>query len=178
MNHQPFETWIVDQIVMSADQRSELEAHLLVCQQCIRLQHGWQSVNRQFGARQMVAPTPGFTQRFMVNLEQRRVEEQRTQARKFLFFLLLGIIGLSVLLAGGLVLTSSPADWLAALLGSFTQAVVSLARVERWLNLVVQILPPAVSIGFWILFTSTLSLMGLVWMTSLWRLSTQGAQTK
>jgi hypothetical protein len=90
----------------------------------------------------------------------------------------LGIIGLSVLLAGGLVLTSSPADWLAALLGSFTQAVVSLARVERWLNLVVQILPPAVSIGFWILFTSTLSLMGLVWMTSLWRLSTQGAQTK
>jgi hypothetical protein len=178
MVHQPFETWIVDQIEMSAEQQKELKAHLLVCQQCTRLQTGWQSVNQQLNTRQMVAPAPGFTQRFKINLEQRRIEEQRKQARKFLLFLLLGIIGLSAVLAGGLILTSSPADWLAALLGSFTQTVVSLSRVERWAITLVQIFPPAVIIGFWILMTSTLSLVVLVWMTSLWRLSTQGALTK
>lgn len=174
MSHQPFETWILDHAGLSMADRRALQEHLDTCQQCQRLQRQWESVHQELRARRMAAPAPGFTQRWMSSLAERRAQEQRKQAWRIFGIFLGGSFLILLLLAGYLMATSSPADWLTAAVraASSTAAILNLCvyAVRTWLSNT----PLAVNLALWIYLMIALCLMSLAWVLIVWRTSIVG----
>ena len=170
MSHQPFETWLLDDDgTMSQAERRALQAHLASCPQCQRLEQKWQAAHQELRMRRMVAPAPGFTQRWQNSLVERRALEQRKHAWK-IFGVLLGVSLLTlVILAGYTLATTSPAEWLEALVRTISSSNAfiqySIFIIQNWLSSTPLVIP----IALWIYVTMTLCFLMLIWVVILWR---------
>ena len=60
MNHQPFETWLLEEQPLNIEQKRELKAHLQACKYCNALFETGLALN----SKKMVSPAAGFTARF------------------------------------------------------------------------------------------------------------------
>jgi hypothetical protein len=175
MNHQPFEAWIFDPGTISAEERRSMQAHLASCPQCQQLERRWKAVHQQMRARPLAAPAQGFTQRWQSGLAERRERAQRRQAWKVFGFLIGGAFFILLLLAGYMFATTSPTEWLMALVNIFSSSrelidLTTLA-VQSWLTTT----PLALNIALWIYLTITLCGLSLVWLLIIWRTKTVGA---
>lgn len=176
MSHQPFETWLLDESgTLSQEERRALQAHLASCGQCQRLAQKWQAVQGELKMRRMVSPASGFAQRWQASLAERRARDQRRQAWK-IFGALLGVALLTLLaLAGYLLATTTPAEWLESLVKIISSTNVffqySIFVLLNWLSST----PLVVNIVLWIYLTLTLCFLMLVWVTILWRTRIVGA---
>lgn len=178
MSHQPFETWILDHETLAPEDRRSLQTHLENCKQCQRLQERWGVVRHELRARTMVAPAPGFAQRWQAGLAERRAREQRRQAWKIFGIFSGGALFSLMVLAVYLMTKSTPTDWLAAGIEtlSSSKSLIDLAvyAVQTWLSAT----PLAVNIAVWIYLAFSLCLMCLVWVAILWRTNIVGVINK
>lgn len=174
MSHQPFENWILDNETLPVEERRKLQAHLDACAQCQRLAKGWEAVRFDLHARPMVAPAPGFSQRWKSGTAERRAREQRKQAWKIFGALLAGAVFVLVAMAGYMAVTSSPSDLLTAIIqmvdSSQTFLMVSIYYIQKWISST----PPALNLALWIYLTITLCLLSLIWVLVLWRTKSFG----
>jgi len=174
MSHQPFETWILDQQTLSNNDRRTLQAHLDDCPQCIRLQRRWQMVRQELYPHQMVSPAPGFTQRWQAGLVERKAREQRKQAWKIAGLLLAAALIVLLLMAAYTLATTSPTDWLVALVRvvSSTTGFLNLGIhfIDSWLSST----PLALNLVLWIYLTVCISLLTFAWGLVLWRTNIVG----
>ncbi len=174
MSHQPFENWILENEGLTAGERRELQVHLSACGQCQRLERKWQAVHQELRAHRVAAPAPGFTQRWQASLAERRAREQRKQAWRIFGILMAGALFVLLILAGYVLATTSPAQWLVALTRtvSSSQAFLELAIyiVQTWVSST----PLALNIALWIYLTVTLCILSLVWLGILWRTKNVG----
>lgn len=175
MSHQPFETWLLDEgESLTLEERRALQEHIASCAQCQRLEHQWQDVHQELRTHRMVAPAPGFAQRWQASLAERRAREQRKQAWR-IFGVFLGVSLLALLLLTGYTLaTSTPAEWLEALVRSISSSNAllqfSIYTLQNWLIGT----PLAVHIALWIYLTMTLCFLSLLWIMIVWRTKTVG----
>lgn len=174
MSHQPFETWMLDVEKLPDADRKALTAHVSSCDQCQRLQRKWQLANRELRARAFVAPAPGFTQRWQASLVERRAREQRRQAWRAFTAFFGGAFTLLLILAGVLIATSSPAEWLAVLIRSASNSLDLAGAAFDLVRLWVSSTPLALNIALGGYLTFTLSLLSLGWVLALWRTSNIG----
>lgn len=169
MSHQPFETWIFEETTLSLEERRRLQAHLDDCGQCQRIDQRWQAARQQLRAHAMVAPAPGFTQRWQAGLTARKAHEQRRQAWRIFSGLLGGAALVLSLLGGRLLATTSAAQWLSAFIGTLSSSLAFFQMVlymgQRWLA----VTPPALHLALWIYLTMTLCGVILIWAAVLWR---------
>lgn len=174
MSHQPFEAWILESEALTFEERRVLQEHLTTCKQCQQLERKWLAVHQQLRARPMVAPAPGFTQRWQSSLAERRAREQRKQAWRIFGILLAAATFILILLAGYVVTTSTPAAWLSAL----TRTISSSEVFFQWVVYVVQgwltSTPLALNIAIWIYLTLTLCGLSVMWLAILWRTKSGG----
>jgi hypothetical protein len=84
MDHQPFEEWIFEQKERTKEESNKLNQHLLDCDQCTDLQSAWGQVETLLFQSPMVAPAPGFTQRFAARMELNKEVLHKKQAIKTL----------------------------------------------------------------------------------------------
>lgn len=176
VSHQPFETWLLDEDQsLTLEERRALREHIATCTQCQRFEHKWQDVHQELRARRMVAPAPGFTQRWQASLAERRAREQRKQAWR-IFGVFMGISLLVLLLLTSYTLaTSTPAQWLDAFMRSLSSSNAilqySIYIFQNWLTGT----PLVVHVTLWIYLTMTLCFLSLLWIMILWRTKTVGA---
>jgi hypothetical protein len=90
MDHRPFEDWLLNNQILEADEKRQLNAHLQVCSSCSALAE----VNLALKSVKMAEPSAGFADRFQVRLEARK---QALRRRNLIGFLLLTVSVLSVL---------------------------------------------------------------------------------
>ena len=64
MNHQPFETWLLDDKVLTAAEKRELNSHLRTCKTCSALAETGLALR----SARAVSPAPGFALRFQHRL--------------------------------------------------------------------------------------------------------------
>ncbi len=175
MSHQPFEDWILDPITLSADDRRALQAHLMECKQCQKLERRWIAVHQQLRTRRMAAPAAGFTARWQASLAERKAREHRRQAWKIFGFLFGGALFILLLLAVYSAATTTPAEWLIALARTYTSStsMIDLANyaVQSWFSRT----PIALNIALWIYMAITLCGLLMVWALIFWRTKTVGA---
>lgn len=174
MSHQPFETWLLDQESLSTEERRNLRTHLESCKQCQRLEQKWLEVHQELRARRMVAPAPGFTQRWKSGLAERRAREQRKQAWKIFGIFMASALFILLVLAGYMLATTTPAEWLDAVIRTMSSSEVffqySIYIVQNWLTST----PLAIHIALWIYLTVTLCVLSLLWVMIFWRTKSVG----
>lgn len=178
MRHQPFETWIIDEPTLTPEQRGSLREHLLTCEECRRFQHSWAIVHSQIASAPVMSPAPGFTHRWTTGLAERRRQQQKLQERRLLLFLVGGASASLVMLLAYLFATTSPASLVVGVFGTITQLLVTWNFAEQAVLPIVEDLPPIIPIAFWILLTTGIALLSVVWVVTVWRLTPKGVHSK
>ena len=178
MNHQPFENWIFEERPLNSNQEQSLKLHLKDCKTCDTSQKAWQSLQNEMNQAKMISPVPGFSQRWLTSLPQRRLREQRRQAKKFVLFLV-GAASLSlILLIVLMIMDQSPLDWIIGGLHTIAQVTIRFKQIQLVTYSILKSLPPFVPVIAWIFFTLPLGLLSMTWIGALWRISMQGVVEK
>jgi hypothetical protein len=166
MNHQPFEAWLLDDLHLAPEQKRELDTHLRMCTQCTALAETGLALH----TKRMVAPAPGFSQRFQERLAARRIAERR---KRFWGVILFSAAGMGVLawltspLLGRLV--ASPAEWISLVLGYLLFVVSSVQALTEVGSVLLRVMPGFVPSFVWMVLASALAGMSLLWIVSIWR---------
>lgn len=174
MNHQPFETWLLDDKHLSAKEKRDLEAHLRMCRACSALAETGLALR----SAKVVSPAAGFTLRFQRRLVAQKITERRRRLWG-MFVLIFGGLGVLGFLAAPYIYAflSAPVEWLTAAVGYFLFMFTSLQAFSEILRVFARILPDFIPPYAWMVIFSSLAGMGLLWAVSIWRLSrkSQGA---
>ncbi len=178
MRHQPFETWIVEDVELAPDQRASLLAHVQVCEQCRQFQNSWATVRGQLATAPMVAPATGFTHRWQASLAERRRQQQKLQERRLLLFLVAGALASLLMLFVYLFTTTTPAGLLVGLFETATNVLITWNHTEQAILPVIEDLPPFIPVAFWILLSTGVALLSVTWAVMVWRISTKGVHSK
>jgi hypothetical protein len=168
MNHQPFETWLLDELPLAPEQKRELDFHLRTCSRCSALLE----TGRVLHAPRMVSPAPGFTQRFQAQLAARRAAERR---QRFWGVIVFSLTGMAVLMwlaspwLGGLI--ESPAEWINLALGYLLFVLSSAQALTEVGSVFLRVVPGFVPPFVWMVLASALAGIGLLWTVSIWRIT-------
>jgi hypothetical protein len=98
MAHQPYSSWLLDEIKLTPEQKNRLEDHLLTCSECQPVQHAWISVEKEIKYSPLASPSVGFTLRWKTFLQVRNTINQRQLAKRWLLGLSLAAIVTLILL--------------------------------------------------------------------------------
>lgn len=176
MNHQPFETWIIEGSPLSTSQDKDLKDHLLTCQKCSLLSTSLTAVEKQIRTLTASSPKPGFTNRWKALAVERQARALEQQSRRFLYGIVILTITLLVMVLLYAVLKGSPMGWLVGFMQTGVEAVVNLRQIQHTINTWMQIVPLPIQIAIWVPIATAFCLLGLTWVITLWRIPTQGVQ--
>ncbi len=124
----------------------------------------------------MVSPQPGFSQRWRASLAERRARQQVLQVRRlFIGFIVAALITL-LLMVVVFFLTASPVNLLVVVFEGITKLVIQTSQLQRVIVPWLKTVPPIIPIAGWVIFSSLLSLLSLLWIFSLWRIHSKGVR--
>lgn len=176
MNHQPFEEWLFAEEPLEGGQNRQLQEHLEDCAHCNHLDDALKSVEHKLRVAPMVAPAPGFAQRWQAQLAARQqraiIARQRT-----ITWTVLGIFGGSALallgyLGAQQIATYTSMNQIFFELGHNLSLVIrSVNDLREVLSNIFRYLPFTIPVTIWILIGSNLAVLSLGWVYSLWRIA-------
>lgn len=171
MDHQPFETWILDAHSQPEQQAQALRQHLDACPRCRALQDSWQAAEAALEGAALLSPRPGFSLRWQAALAQRRAQQQARQVRLLLIGLGAGVVLCAAVLVILYLAAASPADLLIG-------AVRAVTALNSWLvsahNLIANLLSHPLPLVLWMAAGCGLCLVATTWVLTLWRISEKG----
>jgi hypothetical protein len=166
MNHQPFETWLLEDKLISPEQRRELHSHLRTCAYCAALLE----TGKALSSVKMMSPALGFTSRFQARLAAHKVADRR---RRFWGAILFVAGGLAILMwMAGPYLASflaSPATWISALVEWGIYLVTTLQAMAEAGSVLWHVVPGFVPPFAWMILLSAFAGISLLWSVSIWR---------
>ncbi len=170
MNHLPYENWLFEEQTLDQEQKKSLQNHINICDQCRSLADAWPGLQLDIKQTPILAPQPGFTQRWQSTLTKKRAEKQR-RLTWWIFGSSLGValIGLGILYIPD-VLSLSPGAFLANVLYFLTVFLVKTNQAREIAEILITNVPPLLSISIWILAASSLCLLCLTWVVAIWKI--------
>jgi hypothetical protein len=179
MNHQPFETWLLeDRRSLSEEQQQSLQQHLEVCSDCRALRGKWQEVAQELRLTPMVAPRPGFARRFQAGMAERRVREQRRQAWR----VFIALSGSAAAVFGGFMIYalffSTTAEWIQAVVTVLSSTVGTAATARSLFSTWMEFTPFSLNLTLWISIGLTFCFLVFLWVFAIWRTSLIGVMNK
>ena len=166
MNHQPFETWLLEEQSITPEQKRELQSHLKICKYCTALYETGAALQ----SKQIASPAPGFTARFRKRLAAQRVAERRLKLWG-LIVLMLGGMAMLFGLAGSTLLSivNSPAEWLTLGIGYLLFIITSLQAFTEFGLVLLRVVPGFIPPLGWMVIASVIAGLSLLWTVSIWR---------
>ncbi|HAX71645.1 MAG TPA: zf-HC2 domain-containing protein [Anaerolineales bacterium] len=166
MNHQPFESWLLDDKHLTPVEKRDLEAHLRTCKNCSALA----VTGLALRSARAAAPAPGFAMRFQQRLAAQKVAERRRRLWGLIVLTVSTVSLLGLFLAPyALAFVSAPVEWLTAALGYFLFLFTSIQAFGEVLSVFVRMLPSFLPPYVWMVILSGLAGVGLLWIVSIWR---------
>lgn len=168
MKHQPYETWILLETKLTAEQRRELYQHTKTCSQCRRLAKSQREIAYLFSTTPTPYPAPGFTNRWKKRLTS--VEEGK---KKTAILITLSALSLAFILTfvGLSFQITSRSEYFPQIM------TVVISQAARWINLITsleRLLTPMLRVGVklipqsWIVaFVFSLGSIGFAWAITL-----------
>ena len=124
----------------------------------------------------MHLPKPGFTARFQTNLAARKAAEQKRQVRKFLGFLSLSLVLIIILGTVAFYTVNPPRLLLSQIFTLGAKIVIFFENIKIIASTFAKFTPFQLFIpGFMVISSAVIGLL-ILWMTTLWRFSLQGGQ--
>jgi hypothetical protein len=174
MNHQLIDLWLHDPRGLSAEQTSELNAHLQSCRECRRVYTSWQASARLIEtAGQMKAPQ-GFAARFRASLPERRRKKQLHQVRLFMLVLIGAILAASILFLLRFFGDHPPVQVLSQGIHFFTTAPGRLLEFRYIFSFWLGEVPPVYLICAAIILSGWTIILLVSWVLALMRITHQG----
>lgn len=171
MNHQPYETWILEGYEDNPANKKLLEAHLKVCHKCAQLQSSWQKAQHQIKSASMQKAPVNFVPNWQKNLVTFKEKQKRRQAHNLLLSFIGGAV--VVLLALGAVLL--PKISLISVVVTLASTVVRLVESikEIWILLMslLKVAPTTTIIVIAAMLSGWILLAVLAWAASVWKVS-------
>lgn len=168
MNHQPFETWLLEETPLTPSQKRELQEHLQVCVSCAALAE----TGALLRDRRMVAAPAGFAVRFQERLAARRARQRQRRLWGLLLLAVSGVLLSMWLLKPVLAWWGvAPATWINVALGYLFFLLTSLHALAEIVQIALRFLPGFILPFFWMVLVSALAGFSLLWIVSIWRLS-------
>lgn len=172
MKHQPFEDWLLNDKLISPEQKRELDSHLRTCSYCSALAETGMALK----SVKMISPREGFAARFQVRLAERKVLDRR---RRFWGSILFTFGGLALLiwLLFPYLLTffSSPATWISILVEWGVYLITTIRALAEASSVFVDVIPSFLSPFMWMVLLSAIAGICLLWSVSIWRFAQRGA---
>ena len=141
MSHKQYEKWILDDSPLSKGERKLLDTHLAVCVDCQKLRNGWQNSLQVIHATEQHIPTPGFTARWQIKLQQDQKRRRIVRGRVILFNSLLFVL---LSLTAYIIFSGSFSSFLANMITLSTQAILFITRGLSNLTLFINEIPSIV----------------------------------
>lgn len=168
MSHQPFETWLLSEEPLEAEQARALQAHLDTCEACRSLADGWAEVRSLFVNSTLVEPATGFSARWQTRVLARQSSSRYSleQEQSILFIGVtagITLLLLLALLASGIVVFDSPSQVLMVGFYSLGNLISSLDAMENILVVMTQILPEIVPPAGWVVLVFLAGLLIFAW---------------
>jgi anti-sigma factor RsiW len=171
MNHQPFESWLLDDNTITPEQKRGLDAHLRACPHCAALLE----TGRALKSVKMVSPASGFTARFQTRLAARKIADRRSRFWGTILFVA-GGLSLLMWIAGPYLASflASPASWLSALFEWGVFLISTLQAMVQAGSVLLHVVPGFLSPFAWMILLSALAGLSLLWSVSIWRFAQWG----
>ena len=178
MNHQPYESWILDGLSGTPAEKERLYKHLEVCPHCVNLQQSWQEAHHQLRSAPVRKAPKNFISMWQSNLVLFKEKQKRKQARtllaSFIGGALVALIALSAILLPKfslisviVIVTSSVVRFMESVKQIWT-LILSLVKVAPTTTLLVI----GAMLGGWIL------LAVVAWGVSVWKVSVKKVVAK
>lgn len=166
MNHQPFESWLLDDKPIDARQKVELDAHLRICNYCAALFE----TGRALRSVKKVSPAAGFGARFQTRLALQRAAERRRRLWGAVLFTFGGLVMLVWILAPTLAsFFASPASQVSTLVGWGVFILTTLQAMFRAGFVILEVIPGFLPPFVWMVLVSAVAGISLLWSVSIWR---------
>jgi hypothetical protein len=176
MNHQLYETWILDEHPVTDSEKMELETHLKDCASCTRLAESWGKVNKSLKSAPQAAAPAYFMRNWKANLEIRKYEIEKRRKRNL--GLILGIAGAVLIFV--LIAVAVPGISLisisVALLTSFVNLLTNLAEIWGLIARSIARIPTGTLIGISVVLCSWFVFASIAWGVSIYKLLTRREQ--
>ena len=171
MNHLPFENWLLNDMPVTLEQQRELESHLRNCSYCSALAE----TGKMLKTTKIVGPTPGFTTRFQVRLQERKIADRRRKLWGSVLFTVGGMAFLMWILSPYVVsFFASPATWISAIVGWLVFLGTTLFALADAGRVILSVIPGFLPPFAWMVLLSMVAGLGLLWSVSIWRFSQRG----
>ena len=173
MNHQTFEEWLFvsddeAEEVLTSPQANRLNEHLQTCESCRQLSVALDEVEVQLRGASMLAPSPGFINRWQIQLEMDREKQHQRQTIGIIIFGVIAVVSLlTALVFVTLPWMRSPNVLLWTLLYRiFTMALYVDIAGELLMRLFQSASGVIPSLSWWILSVGLISELGVLWIVS------------
>ncbi|NJN79758.1 MAG: hypothetical protein HC797_04400 [Anaerolineales bacterium] len=166
MNHQPFETWLLDDAHLTTAEKSELNTHLRTCKTCSALAE----TGLVLRSAKVAEPTAGFTVRFQEKLALQKIAERRLRFWGLIVLILSGVGLLGWFTAPYLIaFLSAPIEWLTSAVGYLLFIFTSLQAFTEVFQVFTRVIPNFIPPYVWMIILSAMAGFGLLWSVSIWR---------
>lgn len=176
MNHQPYETWILDDYPVTEKQKSELDYHLKECPDCSELSESWVKTGRTLKSPVIVSAPVYFVRSWKANLALRKYELERKQKRNLTLLVGAGAVvvlfGLAALFLPGISIISISVG----LISSLVHLLNTLENVISIIVRSVQQIPAPTLVIISLILSSWFLFASVAWGVSIWKLATQRKQ--
>jgi len=170
MNHQPFEDWLLSDEPIDQEQEANLRQHLNDCPQCTTLSQALQSVEQEMARTPQVSPASGFTERWQARLAAKLAQQQRRLVWCAIGFSLSAALGIFLALNWNRLASLSFSKLLALALYSITLTFARIGSAQVLFKLLLEDVNPVIPIAFVALFATSLSVLCLVWIVTMWKI--------
>lgn len=172
MKHQPYESWLFEQETLSQDQARELEDHLEICAGCHTLATAWKDIEGQLLSASMVAPAPGFTQRWRSRLADHNRRTGQLQMGAVLLATTIGSAALAFLFGVELLpLLQSAVPAFVAWSGKFAIFVANLSPFRTVIGILIEAALENIPLIYRVSLPLCLAGLTAFWVVSLHRLN-------
>ncbi len=164
MDHRPFEDWLLEDKVLSTDEKRQLDIHLRECATCTPLAE----VNLALKSVRSAEPAAGFADRFQVRLAARKQAIRRRNLWGFAI-LAASISGLLIWLIWPVfgTLVHSPVEALASWFASLFSTWASFQAMLHAGIALFKVVPSFVPVYLWIVLVLAAGGWSLLWVFSL-----------
>jgi hypothetical protein len=178
MDHQPFEQWIFDDNLHSGQQDKLLLEHLEQCNDCVKLDRAWAEIEKELQKPVMLAPSPGFSNRFQSRLAERLAEEHHKQAIKSLVVIGTGILITMAAFVTWLIFSHSIGDVIVQSVSLFSNIVQTFFNFRSMMVQFLRHTPAFTPYLIWIMIAGWGAILASLWGMTVWKLSRQGMVQK
>jgi len=178
MNHQPYETWILDGLSGTPVEKEQLNKHLEVCPHCANLQRSWLEAHHQLRSAPITKAPKNFISMWQNNLVLFKEKQKRKQARTLLASFIGGALVALIALSAILLPKFSLISVIVMVTSSVVRFMESVKQIWTLILSLVKVAPTTTLLVIGAMLGGWVLLAVVAWGVSVWKVSVKKVVAK